>query len=80
MLSTFSSKNLDGAGILGPKVEYVTGNTQTKSDAARVSAKSMIEKDGAIMITGGSSSYVAVAVQGSVSGSWHYLHGWSDSF
>jgi ABC-type branched-subunit amino acid transport system substrate-binding protein len=64
MLSTFSSNALDGTGILGKKVEYVTGDTQTKSDAARASAKSMIEKDGAIMITGGSSSGVAVAVQG----------------
>ena len=64
MLNTFSSKALDGNGILGKKVEFVTGDTQTKSDAARASAKSMIEKDGAIMITGGSSSGVAVAVQG----------------
>jgi ABC-type branched-subunit amino acid transport system substrate-binding protein len=63
MMNTFSSKALDGAGIMGKKVEYVTGDTQTKSDAARASAKSMIEKDGAIMITGGSSSGVAVAVQ-----------------
>ncbi|MEM9430864.1 MAG: substrate-binding protein [Pseudomonadota bacterium] len=63
MLSTFSSKSLDGTGILGKQVEYVTGDTQTKSDAARASARSMIEKDGAIMITGGSSSGVAVAVQ-----------------
>ncbi len=63
MLNTFSSKVLDGTGILGRKVEYVTGDTQTKSDAARASARSMIEKDGAIMITGGSSSGVAVAVQ-----------------
>ncbi len=63
MLNTFSSKALDGSGILGRKVEYVTGDTQTKSDAARASARSMIEKDGAIMITGGSSSGVAVAVQ-----------------
>ena len=64
MLNTFSSKELKGNGILGKKVEFVTGDTQTKSDAARASAKSMIEKDGAIMITGGSSSGVAVAVQG----------------
>ncbi|WP_299788212.1 substrate-binding protein [uncultured Marivita sp.] len=63
MLQTFSSKALQGNGILGKKVEFVTGDTQTKSDAARASAKSMIEKDGAIMITGGSSSGVAVAVQ-----------------
>ncbi|MEZ5856923.1 MAG: substrate-binding protein [Hyphomicrobiaceae bacterium] len=64
MLSTFSSKALKGNGINGKKVAYVTGDTQTKSDAARASAKRMIEKDGAIMITGGSSSGVAVAVQG----------------
>ncbi|THH39163.1 ABC transporter substrate-binding protein [Aliishimia ponticola] len=64
MMNTFSSKSLDGSGILGRKVEFVTGDTQTKSDAARASAKSMIEKDGAVMITGGSSSGVAIAVQG----------------
>ncbi|MEP1767705.1 MAG: substrate-binding protein [Sulfitobacter sp.] len=63
MLQTFSSKVLDGTGILGKKVNFVTGDTQTKSDAARASAKSMIEKDGAVMISGGSSSGVAVAVQ-----------------
>ncbi|MEK9735385.1 MAG: substrate-binding protein, partial [Paracoccaceae bacterium] len=63
MLSTFSSKSLNGTGILGKKVEYVTGDTQTKPDAARASARSMIENDGAIMIPGGTSSGVAVAVQ-----------------
>ena len=64
MMSTFSSKTLDGTGIMGKRVAYVTGDTQTKSDAARASAQSMIQKDGAIMISGGSSSGVAVAVQG----------------
>ncbi len=64
MLNTFSSKVLDGTGILGKKVEFVTGDTQTKSDAARASAKSMIEKDKVVMINGGSSSGVAIAVQG----------------
>jgi ABC-type branched-subunit amino acid transport system substrate-binding protein len=54
---------LKGNGVLGKKVAFVTGDTQTKSDAARASAKRMVEKDGAIMITGGSSSGVAVAVQ-----------------
>ena len=48
---------------MGKKVSFTTGDTQTKSDAARASAKRMIEKDGAIMITGGSSSGVAIAVQ-----------------
>ncbi|MDF2232103.1 substrate-binding protein [Albimonas sp. CAU 1670] len=64
MLSTFSSKALSGAGVNGKKVAFVTGDTQTKSDAARASAKRMIERDGAVMITGGSSSGVAIAVQG----------------
>ncbi len=63
MLNTMKPHNLKGNGILGKKVEFVTGDTQTKSDAARASAKRMIEKDGAIMITGGSSSGVAIAVQ-----------------
>ncbi len=64
MLNTFTSKALKGDGVNGKKVVFVTGDTQTKSDAARASAKRMIEKDGAIMITGGSSSGVAIAVQG----------------
>ncbi|MCW2306118.1 substrate-binding protein [Rhodobium gokarnense] len=64
MLTTFSSKELKGNGVNGKKVAFVTGDTQTKSDAARASAKRMIEKDGAVMITGGSSSGVAIAVQG----------------
>lgn len=42
MLSTFSSKVLDGTGILGKKVGFVSGDTQTKSDVARASAQSMI--------------------------------------
>ena len=62
-LNTFTSKALQGNGILGKKVDFVTGDTQTKSDIARASAKSMIEKDGVIMVNGGSSSGVAVAVQ-----------------
>ena len=63
MLQTMQPSMLKGNGILGKKVAYVTGDTQTKSDVARASAKRMIERDGAIMITGGSSSGVAVAVQ-----------------
>ncbi|MCB8837154.1 ABC transporter substrate-binding protein [Aurantimonas sp. VKM B-3413] len=55
--------SLKGNGILGKKVAFVTGDTQTKSDAARASAKRMIEADKVIMISGGSSSGVAVAVQ-----------------
>ena len=63
MLNTFKGSALKGNGVLGKKVAYVTGDTQTKSDAARATAKRMIEKDGAVVITGGSSSGVAVAVQ-----------------
>lgn len=63
MMATLKPSALKGNGILGKKVVYVTGDTQTKSDAARSSAKRMIEKEGALMISGGSSSGVAVAVQ-----------------
>ncbi len=64
MIPTFSSKTLKGNGILGKKVAYVTGDSQTKADAARDSARRMIERDSAVMITGGSSSAEAIAVQG----------------
>lgn len=64
MMKTMKPSSLKGNGILGKKVTFVTGDTQTKSDAARASAKRMIEKDGVVMVTGGSSSGVAVAVQG----------------
>ena len=64
MLNTMQPLSLSGNGILGKKVEYTTGDTQTKSDAARASAKRMIEKDGVVMVSGGSSSGVAIAVQG----------------
>jgi ABC-type branched-subunit amino acid transport system substrate-binding protein len=63
MLNTMNPVALKGNGILGKKVEFVTGDTQTKSDAARASAKRMIERDGVIMVSGGSSSGVAIAVQ-----------------
>ena len=63
MMNTMKPLNLKGNGVLGKKVAYVTGDTQTKSDAARASAKRMIEKDGVTMVTGGSSSGVAIAVQ-----------------
>ncbi len=64
MLNTMQPSSLGGNGILGKKVAFVTGDTQTKSDAARDSARRMIERDGALIISGGSSSGVAIAVQG----------------
>ena len=63
MLNTMRPLSLKGNGVNGYKVQYVTGDTQTKSDPARASAKRMIEKDGVIMFSGGSSSGVAIAVQ-----------------
>jgi len=63
MMSTMKPSMLKGNGILGKKVEFVTGDTQTKSDAARNSAKRMIEKEGVVMFSGGSSSGVAIAQQ-----------------
>ncbi len=63
MMKTFKPSKLKGNGILGKKVEYVSGDDQTKADAARASAKRMIEKDGVIMFSGCSSSAVAVATQ-----------------
>ncbi len=63
LLHTMKPLALKGNGLLGKKVKFVTGDTQTKSDAARASAKRMIEKDGVTMVTGGSSSGVAIATQ-----------------
>ncbi|HYD06542.1 MAG TPA: ABC transporter substrate-binding protein, partial [Reyranella sp.] len=55
LIPHFSSKTLKG-GILGKKVAYVTGDDQTKADAGREAARRMIERDGAVMVSGGSSS------------------------
>ena len=62
-VKTLKPSALKGNGVLGKKVAFVTGDTQTKTDAARASAKRMIESDKVLMICGGSSSGVAVAVQ-----------------
>ncbi len=64
MLNTMNPSSLTGNGILGKPVTFVTGDTETNATAARESARRMIERDGAIMISGGSSSGVAIAVQG----------------
>lgn len=63
MMKTFKPSALKGNGILGKKVAFVSGDDQTKADAARASAKRMIEKDGVIMFSGGSSSATAIACQ-----------------
>ena len=63
MIKTMKPLHLKGNGILGKKVEYVTGDTQTKTDVARATAKRMVEKDGVIMYSGSSSSAEAIAMQ-----------------
>jgi len=47
-------------GILGKKIVYSVKDTKTNADVARANAKAFI-KEGAIMITGGSSSACAIA-------------------
>ncbi|SDG32674.1 amino acid/amide ABC transporter substrate-binding protein, HAAT family [Limimonas halophila] len=63
MLETMQPTALSGNGVLGKKIDFVTGDTQTDPDAARQSARRMIERDGVIMYSGGSSSAVAIAQQ-----------------
>ena len=63
MINTMTPTSLGGNGLLGKRVEYVTGDTQTSADEARSSARRMIERDGVIMFSGGSSSSVAIAQQ-----------------
>ena len=63
ILETLKPLHLTGQGVLGKKVTYVTGDDQTNPDAARQSARRMIERDGVIMWNGGSSSATAVASQ-----------------
>lgn len=63
MLETLEPSALTGQGVLGKKITYVQGDTQTDPDAARASARRMIERDGVIMFSGGSSSAVAIAQQ-----------------
>ncbi|MFC7070928.1 substrate-binding protein [Halobaculum lipolyticum] len=57
-------EDLSGEGVLDKTVTAVEGDTATDPDTARQSATRMINRDNAIMITGGSSSGVAIAVQG----------------
>jgi ABC-type branched-subunit amino acid transport system substrate-binding protein len=55
--------DLSGEGVLDYTVSSVNGDTATDPDTARQSASRMISRDNAIMVTGGSSSSVAIAVQ-----------------
>ena len=47
---------------MGMTVKTSVGDDQTKADVARDNAQRMIERDGAVMITGGSSTGTALAV------------------
>ncbi len=49
-----------GGGILGRKIIYSVKDTRTNAEVARQNARTLID-EGAIMITGGSSSAVAIA-------------------
>jgi ABC-type branched-subunit amino acid transport system substrate-binding protein len=63
MLKTMKPLSLKGNGILGRKVAFTVGDSATKPDVAVASAKKLVGQDRAIMVTGGSSSAEAVAVQ-----------------
>ena len=56
-------EDLSGNGVLDKTVASVDGDTATDPDTARQSASRMISRDNAMMISGGSSSAVAIAVQ-----------------
>ncbi len=55
--------DLSGDGVLGYEIDYVEGDTATDPDTATQSANRMIDRDGVIMFTGGSSSATAIAQQ-----------------
>jgi ABC-type branched-subunit amino acid transport system substrate-binding protein len=49
-------------GIMGMQIKPSVGDDRTTADVARDNAQRMIERDGAVMITGGSSTGTALAV------------------
>ena len=51
-------------GIMGMQINLSVGDDQTKAPVAVENARRMIERDGAVMITGGSSTATALAVSG----------------
>jgi len=55
--------DLSGDGVLDYQIDSVSGDTATDADTARQSASRMIQRDDVIMVSGGSSSAVAIAVQ-----------------
>ncbi|QGX94644.1 hypothetical protein EI982_07485 [Haloplanus rallus] len=55
--------DLSGDGVLDYRIDSVSGDTETDADTARQWAARMIRRDDAIMVSGGSSSAVTIAVQ-----------------
>ncbi|WP_435195506.1 substrate-binding protein [Natronomonas sp. EA1] len=55
--------DLSGDGVAGYQIDFKTTDTQTDKAKARENARKLIERDNAIMISGGSSSSVAINVQ-----------------
>jgi len=51
-------------GVMGMQLVESVGDDQTKAPVAVENARRMIERDGAVMITGGSSTGTAIAVSG----------------
>ncbi len=51
-------------GVMGLQIEESIGDDETKAAVAVDNARRMIERDGAVMITGGSSTGTAIAVSG----------------
>jgi len=51
-------------GVMGMQILESVGDDQTKAPVAVENARRMIERDGAVMITGGSSTGTAIAVSG----------------
>jgi branched-chain amino acid transport system substrate-binding protein len=51
-------------GVMGMQIQESVGDDQTKAPVAVENARRMIERDGAVMITGGSSTGTAIAVSG----------------
>ncbi|MEO9781457.1 MAG: ABC transporter substrate-binding protein [Sedimentitalea sp.] len=64
MLATFSSRALDGRGLLGKRINWVSADDQSRIDDARAGARRLIEWDGAIALFGNVTTSSAAAVQG----------------
>ncbi|WP_435335792.1 substrate-binding protein [Haloarchaeobius sp. TZWWS8] len=55
--------DLSGDGVAGKKIDWVKADTATDKTKAKENARQLIERDNVIMISGGSSSSVAINVQ-----------------